>query len=329
VRRVVRPLLVALVLVLAACTSDGPEDATTTTTEATETTSTEATTTTVGPAVDLDGVEPAGEAVGEVVHGSLATADGRTRTYRLYLPTERADDAPLVLALHGGTGNGDQFARSSGYDGLAEANGFVVAYPDGTPTAMGPRNLVWNGGGCCAAAVAQDVDDVGFLTRLADELAEEHGLDAGRVLVVGHSNGAMMGLRLACEAADHVAAVAVQAGTVFLDECVPSRPVSVLDLHGTADRNLPIDGGVGDQSLVGADFPPPRDGLTTIAAELGCAGTDDPTVRETDRPDVTVESWGPCAGGADVELIAVEGAPHAWMDDASILTWAFLAAHRD
>jgi len=33
--------------------------------------------------------------------------------------------------------------------------------------------------------------------------------------------------------------------------------------------------------------------------------------------------------GAAVELVAVEGAPHAWMDDASLLTWAFLAAHRD
>ena len=74
--------------------------------------------------------------------------DGRTRTYRLYLPTQRADDAPLVLALHGGTGNGEQLAQTSGYDGLAEANGFVVAYPEGTPTALGPRQLVWNAGGC-------------------------------------------------------------------------------------------------------------------------------------------------------------------------------------
>ncbi|HEV7722975.1 MAG TPA: PHB depolymerase family esterase [Iamia sp.] len=321
--------LAVVLLVLAVGCSGGDDDATpTSTTTTTETTTTAAaTTTTMGPAVDLDGVEPAVEAVGEVVHATLETADGRTRTYRLYLPTQPADDAPLVLALHGGTGNGDQFARSSGYDGLAEANGFVIAYPDGTPTAMGPRNLVWNAGGCCAAAVAQDVDDVGFLTRLADELAEEHGLDATRVLVVGHSNGAMMGLRLACEAAGHVAAVAVQAGTVFLDECAPSRPVSVLDLHGTADRNLPIDGGVGDQSLVGADYPPPRDGLATLATAAGCDGADDPTVRATDEADVTVESWGPCPDGVDVELVAVQGAPHAWMDDTSLLTWAFLAAH--
>ncbi|HEX7131611.1 MAG TPA: alpha/beta fold hydrolase [Iamia sp.] len=301
-----RAVVVVLLVLAAGCSSADDEAtpaSTTTTTEATTTTTTEAT------------VEPAVEATGEVVHGSLATADGRTRTYRLYLPTDRADDAPLVLALHGGTGNGDQFARSSGYDGLAEANGFVVAYPDGTPTAMGDRRLVWNAGDCCAAAARDDVDDVGFLTALADRLAEEQDLDPTDVLVVGHSNGAMMAMRLACEAADHVAAAAVQAGTVLVDDCAPSEPVSAMDLHGTDDRNVPIDGGVGEESRAGVDFPPVREALATFAAAAGCE-------------DVTVETWGPCPDGVDVELVAVEGAPHAWMDDASLRTWTFLSAHR-
>lgn len=301
-----------------------PTPTSTTSPVTTSTSTTSSTTTTVG-------VEPAVEPVGEVVHGSRATPDGRTRTYRLYLPTERAADAPLVLALHGGTGNGDQYAASSGYDGLAEANGFVVAYPDGTPTAMGDRRLVWNAGGCCARAAeaADDVDDVAFLTALVDDLAAEHDVDPTRVLVAGHSNGAMMALRLACEAADQVAAVAVQAGTVFVDDCAPVRPVSVMDLHGTDDRNLPLDGGVGAESLVGADFPPVRDGLAAFATAAGCDGAAAPTTRETDRADVTVESWGPCPDGVDVELVAVAGADHDWMDDAGLRTWTFLSAHRE
>ncbi len=298
---------------------------------------------TTGPAVDTGAVAPAVEATGAVEHGSLVAPDGRTRTYRLYRPTTVPDDAPLVVALHGGMGNGDQFARTSGYEGLAEANGFVVVFPDGTPTAVGPENLVWNGGGCCAAAVRDDVDDVGFLTALVDTLADQEGIDAGRALVTGHSNGAIMALRLACEAADHVAAVAVQAGTVFVDNCAPSRPVAALDLHGTADTHLPIDGGVGRDSRAGADFPPPRDGLAALAAANGCEGAAAPTTRDTDQAGVTVESWGPCPDGADVELVAVEAAGHSWMGhpapsaqsdepspdlDASILTWTFLSADR-
>lgn len=296
-----------------------------------------------GPAVDTRTVAPAVEAVGTVEHGSLVTPDGRTRTYRLYRPSERAADAPLVVALHGGTGNGDQFATTSGYEGLAEANGFVVVFPDGTPTAFGPDRMAWNGGGCCAAAARDDVDDVGFLTALVDTLAEEEGIAPDRVLVTGHSNGAIMAFRLACEAADHVAAVAVQAGTVFVDDCAPSRPVAALDLHGSADTHLPVDGGAGPDSLAGADFPPVRDGLAALAGSAGCEGVDRPTVRATDQADVTVESWGPCPDEVAVELVVVAGAGHSWMGhpppsgrsdepyadlDASLVTWAFLSQHR-
>lgn len=344
-------VLVGMLVAVAGCGGDAdglhPAASPTTTVDpSTETTTTSPTGTAaepVGPAVDLRGVEVAVEPTGEVIHGSLVTPDGRTRTYRLYLPTQRADDAPLVLALHGGTGNGDQLAQTSGYDGLAEANGFVVAYPDGTPTALGPRRLVWNAGGCCAAAARDGSDDVAFLGALIDALAEDHDLDPTKVLGVGHSNGAMMAMRLACEAADRVAAIAVQAGTVFVDGCAPSRPVSVLDLHGSADRNLPVDGGVGEDSAAGADFPPVRDGLAAFARAAGCEGADHPTVRETDQSGIAAESWGPCPGGIDVELVLVDGAGHAWMGhpapsgrgdepypglDASLVTWAFLAAHR-
>jgi polyhydroxybutyrate depolymerase len=277
--------MIAVVVLLAACSSSSsgpePEAATTTTT----------TTTTTAPVVGTG--EP------EVVHGEIETADGRVRTYRVYVPSERAADAPLVIGLHGGTGNGDQFAASSGFDALAEEHGFVIAYPDGTPTALGERRLVWNGGGCCAAAVRDDVDDVGFLTELIDVLAAEHDLDPTRALVTGHSNGAIMGLRLACEAAEHIAAVAVQAGTVFVDDCAPSEPVAVMDLHGTEDRNLPIEGGIGPESTAGVAFPPVDESLEPL--------------REA---------------GGDVELVPVEGADHAWMPDASERLWAFLSENR-
>lgn len=321
-------------------TSIGGQPVTTTTTAGSSPSSAE--TPSTGPEPIAPGVLPAVEPIGEVTHGEMVTPDGRTRTYRLYRPSKPSADATLVLALHGGTGNGDQFAQTSGYEGLAEANGFIVAFPDGTPTVLGPRNLVWNAGGCCAAAVIQAVDDVGFLNALVDKLAASDGIDPAGVLVTGHSNGAMMGLRMACQAADRVAAVAVQAGTVFVDNCRPSRPVSVLDIHGNADENVPIEGGRGPRSVAGVDFPPIRVGLQVLAAPT-CPSRDAPTVEPGDLPGTTLESWGPCDAGIDVELLIVDGADHDWMGhpsprtgdgprsgevDASELTWAFLSAHR-
>ncbi len=286
-------------------------------------------TSTTGTGGDAPDVRPAVEPIGELSHGEMVTPDGRTRTYRLYRPTNPSADPPLVLALHGGTGNGDQFAQTSGYEGLAEANGFIVAFPDGTPTVLGPRNLVWNAGGCCAAAVRDGVDDVGFLNALVDELAASEGIDPARVLVTGHSNGAMMGLRLACESADRFAAVAVQAGAVFVDDCRPAKPVSVLDVHGDADENVPIGGGRGTKSVAGVDFPPIRDGLTALSAAANCPARDAPVVEPGRRPGTTTERWGPCPDGIDVSLLIVDGADHSWMDDASEITWAFLSAHRN
>src|SRR5262245_2751621 len=72
------------------------------------------------------------EPVGTVGHGTLSVG-GRDRTYRLYVPAGLPDGpVPLFVALHGGTGSGDQFAGTDQIEGWAEANGFIVAHPDGT-----------------------------------------------------------------------------------------------------------------------------------------------------------------------------------------------------
>lgn len=299
-------------------------------------------------AEDLDATPPAPPApAGTVLDGRLVTEDGRARTYRLYVPSSLPGDAvPLLVALHGGGGNGAQFAATSNFDGLAEANGFLVVYPDGSPTRLGPRNLVWNAGRCCAVAAADrdDVDDVGFVVALVTELRARYRIDADRVYASGHSNGAMLSLRLACERSDVVVAIAYLAGALMVDDCDPARPVSALAVHGTADRNVPIEGGRGEQSTTRLDFPPPRAALERLAARDGCTGGE-PAVTSTPNPDVHVERWERCPPGIGVELVVIEGANHAWMGspepgptesrigpayaafDMSAAAWSFLAAH--
>lgn len=252
------------------------------------------------------------------VDGSVVTPDGRTRSYHAYVPdsVETGPDAttvPLLLAFHGGGGSGTQFQRNAGFAQLAEANGFIVVYPDGVGT--GPdetRTRTWNAGICCGAATRNNVDDVTFVRTLIDKLEDSYPIDPNRVFATGHSNGAMLTYRLACELSDRVSAIAVQAGALSPNGCKPAHPVSVLHIHGTDDPNVPISGGVGPNSVAGVDFPPPMEATKTFARADGCSAA--PKV-ETSREntDVKVTRWTGCTSRTTVVFLAVKGANHAWM----------------
>jgi polyhydroxybutyrate depolymerase len=291
-------------------------------------------------------VRPAVKATGRVLNATL-TVDGTNRTYHLYVPSSLPKGpVPLLVALHGGLGSGTQFEQNTDFDGLAQANRFLVVYPDGTPFRVGqPTHLVWNAGGCCGVAAADDenVDDVAFITGLIEHLESTYDIDPHRVFLTGHSNGALLSYAVACQDSSLVDAIAVQSGALMEPTCPVSTPVSVLEIHGTADHNIPINGGKGTNEVSGVTFPPPVDALNTFAAADKCA----PRHRVADPRNkaVTIETWGSCKSNALVEWAKVAGANHAWMGhrgspgsevlvgqpfmgfDSSLAVWSFLAAH--
>jgi polyhydroxybutyrate depolymerase len=287
---------------------------------------------------------PAVSPIGETLLRTVEGPDGRERTYRLYVPTSLPTDrpVPLLIALHGGTGTGVQFARNSELDGIAEANGFIVAFPDGIEIVGTVPGRVWNGGYCCGPAVTQNVDDVGFISRLIDDVKDGHRIDDRQVFAAGHSNGGIMAYRLACELSDKIVGVGLQAGSLGIDRCEPEHPVSLIHIHGTADDNHPIDGGKGSKGISGVSFRPAIDGVRALAAADGCASE---SRHRVDGP-VATDTWSACKEGTEVELVTVDGASHAWMGheplipavralvgepskdlDASAAIWEFLVAH--
>jgi polyhydroxybutyrate depolymerase len=284
-----------VVLLLAACTSGNSR-------EAGETPST------VTTAVEL---APAMTAAGTVSHDTIMVG-GRVRTYRLYAPSEVGRVAvPLFVGLHGGggDGDGDEFSQTSQIERLAESNGFLVVHPDGVPM-IGRMGGSWNAGLCCVAgsvATAENIDDVGFIDALISDIAHQHVLDTNRIYAFGHSNGAVMSYRLACELADRVVAVGVHAGALGIDACHPAQPVSVLQIHGDADLAHPIEGGTGPASVPGIDFPPATQGFETLAALNQCPSgvvTTDGGRREDVRE--------PCARGTTLKFVTISGGDHTW-----------------
>jgi len=351
-------LLVLLTALLSGCggasptrSARRPAGETTTTASIPAATTAPPTTAAPVPYAPYAGTNAAVAPAGQTSEGRITTPDGRTRHYRLYVPASLTPGrpAPLLVALHGGLGTSAQFATNSGFDGLAESNGFVVVYPDGIgalPNGGGPQT--WNGGYCCGAAARQGVDDVRFVRAVIDTVTAEVPVDPARIYAAGHSNGAILAYRLACELSDRIAAIGVQAGSLGVDTCTPARPVSVFHLHGTADTNHPIGGGAGT-GVSGVVFRPARAAVEALATADGCATSPAPApVAAVDppNPDVQATTWSPCADATAVRFVVVTGATHAWMGhpsvsaaaaslvgepytglDASRAIWSFLAAH--
>ncbi|MCB1155654.1 polyhydroxybutyrate depolymerase, partial [bacterium] len=107
----------------------------------------------------------AGDVTHEVEVGGVA------RSYIVHQPpgTTLQRPAPLVIVLHGGGGRARQVARATRFSELADREGFIVAYPNGT--GRGPLLLTWNARYCCGHALRENADDVAFIAALIDRVA--------------------------------------------------------------------------------------------------------------------------------------------------------------
>jgi polyhydroxybutyrate depolymerase len=227
------------------------------------------------------------------------TVRGRPRVYHLHVPPG-AGRRPLaaVINLHGLGSNASEQDSLSGMKELADKEGFFVLSPEGTGAGQS-----FNGGTCCGVALSQGIDDVGFVRAMLDDVSRDYRIDPKRIFATGMSNGGFMAHRLACELSDRIAAIAPVAGVLGVAVCKPTRSVSILQFHGTADALVQFGGG----GL--ALFPPVEAVMQGWAERDGCKKE-----RElVDRvQDVTCERYQGCPSGVDVELCRVDGGGHTW-----------------
>jgi polyhydroxybutyrate depolymerase len=170
---------------------------------------------------------------------------GLRRTYLTYVPQGLTKGAPLVVVMHGSGQDGAQMPMWTGYgfERLADEHGFAVAYPDGYEGYWNACNIAGD-----YSANKLDIDDVGFLTAMADKLIAEKGIDPDRVFAVGISRGGHMAFRLALEAPSRFRAVAAVAANVPVPENFKCKPAghgtsSVMIMNGTEDPLNPFQGG--------------------------------------------------------------------------------------
>jgi polyhydroxybutyrate depolymerase len=240
--------------------------------------------------------------------GSIVVG-GVTRTYVVNVPAKLGSKVPLILSFHGHFGTGASQARLTGLSALSETYGFIVVYPDGI-------NRGWNDG----RALTAGADDIGFLRALIADFSRRYPIDPARVYVTGFSNGATFAQYAGCQLANQIAAIAPVAGSMPTEDapgCHPARPISVLEIAGTADPMMPIDGG--PITLFGITRSTVLSAQQTVAMWAGndkCAPSTTSNMLAHIAPDdgtgVTQMTYPRCAAGTNVVFYRVAGGGHAW-----------------
>lgn len=234
---------------------------------------------------------------------TLATGDttvnisfgGSNRSYIVHVPTGLpTTGVPLVIDIHGFTSTASGQKGVSGYQAESDAKKFIAAWPQGL-------NNSWNAYGCCGQSQSRNVNDVGFIAAVANDIIAKAHIDETRVYITGLSNGGSMSHRLACEGSDKYAATSPVSFPLNRSSCpsgFPARKITVAHFHGLNDTTVRFNGG-GLQNFQSA--PNSFAAWKTID---GCTGTDTQVNFSSTESAKTASG---CTNGVTPALIALAG----------------------
>lgn len=261
------------------------------------------------------------------------TSQGIQRDFIYHAPGATvAEDLPVVLVFHGTGGSAQNIQSYSGFDAVADANGFLVVYPNSTNIGGIPQ---WNvyaddvaGHGGIGEPTA--TDDVIFIDDLLEHLCSTFNIDPSRVYATGHSNGGFMAYLLAVQRPGKIAAIAPVAANLWGDDVYLTNyytndytPIAVMHLHGDADNVV--------------DYPDPNNDPTEYIWPLSafaygnCANTGYQSSNITAVVQRLVFCDGTGSNPQPVELIRFIGLGHTWPNvsgyDTASEIWDFFNDH--
>jgi polyhydroxybutyrate depolymerase len=227
-------------------------------------------------------------------NNQMLTIGTLQRTYLVHAPPGYTGKTavPVVFDFHGLSGNGAQQKSLSRWDKVGDAEGFIMVYPDGVDKA-------WNAGLCCANDTT--IDDVAFVRAIIKALQASACIDPKRIYATGCSNGGGMSYKLACEAADVIAAVApvdfdcVDGSSCSM--CKPTRPITEVQFRGTSDQLVAYDG---SGAFMGA-----KKNFAFWGNLNMCTGSSGPL-----SSNAACETYPMCSGGTETVLCTVQNGMH-------------------
>jgi len=249
--------------------------------------------------------------------------DGMNREYIIYVPNsyDGTSAVPLLLNFHGFGGSASQFINDADMRAEAEANSFILVYPQGS-CLNGASH--WN-----PCPIDGDnkstADDVGFVEAMISEISSQYNIDMERIYAAGYSNGGMMAYGLANYKSDLIAAVASVSGTMLNCSGPTSHPMPVIHLHGTSDGVVSYEGS-NDWNSVQSTLDYWTSFNNTIST---------PTINVDTTGGMTIEHYVYSQGdnSVSVEHYKYIGGDHVWFNElyqgqnASNLVWSFMSKY--
>ncbi len=287
---------------------------------------------------------------------ALAYPGSRTRRYLVHLPQGKTDrrPRPLVVVLHGCRQDNHDIEQISGFNQLADRQGFLVAYPFVT-SYRGLRNRnCW--GWWFEREIHAGAGEVEDLWQIVEEIQQHYSVDPERIQVTGLSSGAGMAVAMMVAHADKIASGAAVAGVPYAE-----KADAVRHEFNRTPRNRPV------VSIVQAMRNEMGDAARAVPIQIVHSKNDD--MVDINSASVLRDSWGQCfgvdtrhayritsgnakgtawqhsqylddAGKSIIETLFLEGPGHGWYGgnpgkfsfpeapDIKQALWKFFAAHR-
>ncbi|MBL0173586.1 MAG: prolyl oligopeptidase family serine peptidase [Gemmatimonadaceae bacterium] len=268
------------------------------------------------------------------------TVDGLTRNFIVYTPggVSTTQALPVVVMLHGTSGDGQKFYNTSGWKEKCEEVKCIAVFPSSRSICYvdngQPKNTTkWTIAGLVPCVAGQTfADDVKFMRQMVSFLKTTYVTDPKRFYVTGFSNGGSFSSKLWAEASDLFAAVASSSG---FDELAPTTfsTVPFYFTVGEFDEDLAATAGYPQ------GFPLTESvldiGLFRLigSISLGRLGLNSTHTTTSTTSGITFRWTTPTSAGTEMLFSVIKGQTHEYPNGtnhplslASVF-WAFFSTH--